>query len=338
VAYESGDTEPSGSTLAGLSRALGFPADFFFAPEPLTLDPSTVSFRSLARLSASTRDAALGASAIAVMLNTWIEARFDLPETDLPDLRDHNPETAADMLRQHWGLGERPIKNMVHLLEAKGIRLYSLAEQSEDTDALSFWYAGTPFIFLNLRKSGERGRFDAAHELGHLVLHRHGGPTGQEAEKEAHAFASAFLMPRASVLAIAPRLPTVEQILQFKKYWIVSAFALVYRMQQLGLMSDWHYRYLCRELSTLGYRSHERDGIERESSQLLAGIFAELRKDGITKHQVAKDLFIETEELDKQIFGLVMTAMAGGNNPSTKETKPVELKIIKGSSHGGRPQ
>jgi len=67
------------------------------------------------------------------------------------------------------------------------------------------WKEGTPFIFLNSAKSAERGRHDAAHELGHLVLHRHGGPIGRKAEEQANAFASAFLMPRSSILAHVPR-------------------------------------------------------------------------------------------------------------------------------------
>src|SRR5438094_162699 len=83
--------------------------------------------------------------------------------------------------------------------------LRALAIDAKEVDAFSMWHGETPFVFLNTKKSCERSRFDAAHELGHLVLHRHGVPQGQQAEAEANAFASAFLMPRASVLAMAPR-------------------------------------------------------------------------------------------------------------------------------------
>jgi len=114
------------------------------------------------------------------------------------------PRQQPGMLRQYWLLGERPIKNVAHLLEAKGVRVYSLMERNVEVDAFSLWRNDTPFIFINTRKSAEHSRFDAAHDLGHLVLHRHGGPRGQNAEREAQAFAAAFLMPKSSVLAVAP--------------------------------------------------------------------------------------------------------------------------------------
>lgn len=99
------------------------------------------------------------------------------------------------------GLGEAPIANMVHLLETKGVRVFSLVEDCHELDAFSTWLDGTPFVFLNTRKSAERSRMDAAHELGHLVLHRVGRPQGKEAEEEATRFGAAFLMPRASPTA-----------------------------------------------------------------------------------------------------------------------------------------
>jgi len=33
----------------------------------------------------------------------------------------------AEALRHHWGIGELPINNIIHLLESKGVRIFSLA-------------------------------------------------------------------------------------------------------------------------------------------------------------------------------------------------------------------
>ena len=53
------------------------------------------------------------------------------------------PETAAMLMRQHWRLGDKPIKNMVHLLEANAVRVFSLAENTKAVDAFSLWRDAT---------------------------------------------------------------------------------------------------------------------------------------------------------------------------------------------------
>jgi Zn-dependent peptidase ImmA (M78 family) len=311
--YEKGEYPPSGETLAHIAAATRFPSGFFSGGDLHEPTPDTASFRSMSRMTAGQRDAALGAGALAFMLNDWVESRFDLPVPDLLDLRDEDPEVAASVLRQHWGLGERPIKNMVHLLEAKGVRVYSLAENSVEVDAFALWHSKTPFVFLNTLKSAEHGRFDAAHELGHLVLHRHSGPHVPDAEKQANTFASAFLMPRASVLAAAPRMATLRNLVQLKKQWIVSVSALAYRLHALDLLTDWHYRTLCIEMGQNGYRRMEPEGAQRERSHVLATVFAALREEGVGKTTVADQLQIDVDELDKLVFGLMIMSLSGGS-------------------------
>ena len=310
--YEKGEYPPSADALARIAKATRFPVGFFSGVDLHEPTSDTASFRSMSRMTAGQRDAVLGAGALAFMLNDWVKSRFELPVPNLPDLRDEDPEVAAAVLRQHWSLGERPIKNMVHLLEAKGVRVYSLAENSTEVDAFALWHSKTPFVFLNTLKSAEHGRFDAAHELGHLVLHRHSGPQVPNAEKQANAFASAFLMPRASVLASAPRMATLRNLIQLKKQWIVSVAALAYRLHTLGLVTDWHYRTLCIEMGQNGYRRKEPEGAQRERSQVLATVFAALREEGVSKTAVADQLQIEVDELDKLVFGLMIMSLSGG--------------------------
>jgi Zn-dependent peptidase ImmA (M78 family) len=220
-------------------------------------------------------------------------------------------------LRHNWGLGERPIRNMVHLMEAKGIRIFSLAEDTVDVDAFSLWRDQTPFVFLNTLKSAEHGRFDAAHELGHVVLHRHGGPQGRDTERQANQFASAFLMPRASILAHVPRFATLNTLVQLKKQWIVSVSALAFRLHAVGAISDWHYRTLFIEIAQRGWRTNEPEGAQRETSQLLAKVFAALRDDGVSKDDVARALHVDATEVDKLVFGLILVGVDGAGRPKT---------------------
>lgn len=272
--------------------------------------PDVASFRALKRMTAGQRDTALGCGALALHLNGWLEKKFTLPEASLPDLsRDGDPEAAAEQLRRVWGLGTANIKNTVHLLEAKGVRVFSLAIDATEVDAFSMWRDKTPFVFLNTGKSAEHARFDAAHELGHLVLHRHGAPQGQDAEREANAFASAFLMPRASVLAIVSRFTTVDRLVQLKKHWTVSVAALAYRMRALGIFSQWQYRNVAIELAQRGYRKTEPDPAPRETSQVFAKVAAALREDGISKDVVAEELGISVQEIEQLVFGLLLTGI-----------------------------
>ena len=68
-------------------------------------------------------------------------------------------------IRSMWGIGERPIRNTIHLLELHGVRVFALAAETAVVDAYSFWRNDVPYILLNTGKSAERSRMDAAHEL-----------------------------------------------------------------------------------------------------------------------------------------------------------------------------
>lgn len=320
-AFENGEATPPDGTVAALSLALEFPRSFFSGPELHFPTARSASFRALTNMTAAQRDAALAAGALAMMLSTWIGERFRLPEVDVPDLRDEEPDVAAAALRAQWKLGEQPVRNMVHLLEARGVRIFSLAERCVEVDAFSLWRGSIPFVFLNTMKSGERARFDAAHELGHLVLHRHGGPQGREAETEADRFASAFLMPISSVLAHTPKLAGLQSLIRLKKMWKVSVAALAYRLHTANLLSEWHYRQICIEISERGYRTKEPEGIARETSVVLEKVFAALREEGVMKADAARDLALYPAELDASVFGLAEIPVGGPESGPSAELR-----------------
>jgi Zn-dependent peptidase ImmA (M78 family)/transcriptional regulator with XRE-family HTH domain len=327
--FEAGQYMPSEENVTRIARATGFPKKFFEADDIELLNADSVSFRSMTKMVARQRDAAVAAGSIAFLLNDWVDQRFDLVPTSVPDYQGATPEAAALSLRQSWGIGERPIKNMIHLLESKGIRVFSLAENCVEVDAYSVWRGPRPFVFLNMGKSGERRRFDAAHELAHLVLHRHGSPNGVEAEKDAHAFASAFLMPRASMRALGRVIPTLDYILQLKKQWIVSLAAMTLRLYEVGHLTYYHYNRLFVELSRKGFRTTEPFGIKPETSQVWQKVFSELRKEGRGVQFIADELDLPAEEIIKLVFGLVTIGLpVAGNTTATRHAGPY-LRVVK---------
>jgi Zn-dependent peptidase ImmA (M78 family)/DNA-binding XRE family transcriptional regulator len=316
TAFENGHKQPGSDTMDALAEALSFPRGFFEGAPIDEIPLGSVSFRALSKISALDRNAALGAGQVSSLINEWNERHFRLPKTNVPTLSHLDPEEAAERVRALWGLGEAPITNMIHLLEANGIRVFSLAADCENIDAYSLRHQGKPFCILNTRKSGERGRFDAAHELGHLVLHADDRLAhGVEAEDQANQFASALLMPRAGILAQSLRDATPDRILLAKRKWKVAAVALTYRLHDLGLLSEWKYKAVSKRLAQLGYRRGEPGGIVHESSQLLSKVFASLRHDE-EKISLADALHLTTEELNLHVFGLVPIVLDGGRQTS----------------------
>lgn len=303
---EKGNNEPDEATVVKLATALGFPLEFFFSHDPMDMSTDAVSFRSFSRMSARERDAAVSAGSLGLQLSEWVEQKFNLPEPNLIDLSyEPDPEVCANLLRQHWVLGERPIGNMLGLLETNGVRVFSLSENTASVNAFSFWRDEKPFIFLNNFKTAESSIFDSAHELGHLIMHKHGEPKESRAsEREANEFASAFLMPKNDVSARLRGAVSVNVILQAKSRWRVSAMAMAYRLRRLEIVSEWQYKSLCVELTKRGFRTTEYGGVERETSLVWKKILAQLWSERVTKSEIARELCLPLDELEGLIWNL----------------------------------
>lgn len=303
---ENGSNFPDESTIEKLVEALGFPVEFFSDRDPEDIDTGAVSFRSFSKMSAKERDAAISAGCLGLQLSAWVEGRFSLPTPNLIDLsHETNPEAAASYLRQHWGMGERPVTNMLALLETQGVRMFSLSENTASVNAFSFWRDEKPYVFLNNFKTAESSIFDSAHELGHLVLHKHGDPKEtRSAEREANSFASAFLMPAKDVKARIGRPISINTVLTLKGRWRVSAMAMAYRLNILGILSDWQYKSVCIELGKRGYRLAEPTGIERETSIIWRKVLSQLWSEKTTKNDIAKSLNLPLDELEGLIWNL----------------------------------
>lgn len=304
ASFEAGKSEPSAKTLWLLSATLGFPEAFFLNGEAVVLPEASVSFRALSSVSAVQKRAAISASSFSVEISKWIESKVALPKVNVPDLSGRCPEEAAGRLREEWGLGERPIDNTIALLESKGFRVFSMAEDCREVDACSAWVGDAPFVFLNTFKSAERSRFDAAHELGHLILHRKAEVQGKEREREADKFASAFLMPKQGLLVEPPADTRLETLIEFKQKWRVSLAALAYRLHALERMTDWNYKMLCIRISKLGYKIQEPNETKRDEPAVLKQAFQTLRDQGWTLERISEALHMPVAEIQDLTFGV----------------------------------
>lgn len=335
---ERGERDLPQSLVDDCANALEFPVDFFQGPDIICAEHDEVSYRARRSITSSTQEAMRAVTGIALIVSEWMSDSFNLPATNLPDLSEFSPSVAAAVLREEWQLGSMAIRNVAHLLEANGVRVFSINEATDDVDAFSFFREGVPFVFLNSQKSAARSRFDACHELGHLVLHRNAELQSPEVEKQADEFASAFLMPEEILRTICRKNASVDEIVTYKRDWNVSVAALNYRLHDIGIIDDWTYRANCITISKRGWRKNEPEDRPRERSLVWEKIASRLRASGRSLEDVAQDISIPVSELKSFAAGMIMMSADGmQGNPS--KSSPVKrgapwLRVVEGDVSG----
>lgn len=259
--FERGQARPTVPVVAAISLALGVPAEFFTLDRPL--QPGSASsphFRSLRTTSQLQRDRALAFAELAADVLSALEQKVELPQPLLPDLRapeSPTPEEIADLAiqtRAFFELEPGPVPHVVRLLETAGVLVLRLPESSQAVDAFSAHLPTRPVVLLNPAKGDSaRARFDAAHELAHLVMHFDATAGSRIVEKEAHSFAAEFLTPAEEIIEELPRRLDWPKLHLLKQRWGVSLKALVYRAHHLGVITPNAYRRGLQQLKDWGY-------------------------------------------------------------------------------------
>jgi Zn-dependent peptidase ImmA (M78 family)/transcriptional regulator with XRE-family HTH domain len=264
--YEVGQSAPSAETMSKIYVVSKQPPAFFTtAREKGRENSGTIFWRSLVRMKKHERDRIARRLDWLQDILSYLEEFMELPPVHLPAPqhqlgRPDAIEEAADLVRKQWGLGRGPIPDVVGLLEANGVVVVREPTYADDMDAVSRWQVGRPVVLLAADKgSAVRSRWDAAHELGHLVLH-----SGVEVdsrilvrlEAEANRFAGAFLLP-ADSFAREVTSSSIEAFKPLKKRWKVSITAMIYRAKDLGILNANQVQYLWRQRATRGWAKSE---------------------------------------------------------------------------------
>lgn len=298
--FERGSARPTAPVLAGLALRLGLPEDFFRHGRPVpTLPADAAHFRSLRSTPALSRDQALAFAELGMDVVDTLEQYVDLPRVDLPNVALEEAATREDLAaaaaatRKALDVPDGPVAHVVRLLEAHGVVVLRLPAQvagrelDPDVDAFSTSATARPMVLLSPVKDDKaRSRFDASHELGHLVMHHDAEPGNKIVEGQAQSFAAEFLMPAEQ---IAPDLPSRidwECLHAAKRRWGVSLKALVYRARTLGLISEAAQR---RAYITLASQGRVEAGPlgPPESPSLLGAAAALLNSHGTTLEHLA---------------------------------------------------
>ena len=290
---ENGVKTPTPHLLDAIGQVCGFEPRFFFGPQLVEFRDEECHFRRRQSTPVSVRNRMLAHGTIFGQLVAYFDANLSLPPLNVPSLptrTSEDIERAAEWCRSEWDLGhDRPIASMVRTLENAGVVVTSFAGAAEKVDAFSR-SPGRAVVVLNSDKdSTSRSRFDSAHELAHLVMHR-GMVTGDEqSERQADAFASAFLLPRVGVVREFPRGRALDwpRIRAFKKRWGASLAATLRRAYDLQLIDAAEYQRGYKYLSAKGWRKNEPDEPPREPPEIVPMCIERMRKKGVSTRELA---------------------------------------------------
>ncbi len=306
--YERGLSQPSAPVIAKLHWELKFPPEFFEGGRRrFEVRHDEAHFRKLRSTTKMERSQVLARSELLAELVAELEKYLKIPEVAIPDIPVPGDsraeiEDAAAEVRNRWGMGVGPVPKMVRLLESKGCVVTRLTHDNASVDAFSTWMGKRPLVILGDDKDDiARSRLDAAHELGHLVMHHDAEPDSRTVEQQAFAFAVAFLVPRESALKELPRRLDWRRYAALKRRWGVSMKALVRYAKDLGLLNEASYKRAMVQYSKNGWQRGEPGELEdSEQPILVANALEVLRaRRGLGSEDLARDLRLGVEDLNK---------------------------------------
>lgn len=340
--YEAGRMVPRPPVVARIALVLGCRVAYFY-DDPgrrVALASSGSFFRSLRATRQWEREQGEAHAEHVWDLLTLLERELELPAVDLPDwgaVAADAPrgtiEAVARRLREAWVMPAGPVSHVVRLVESKGIVVSRLPGGSNRLDAFSRWLGDRPLILLWSRKQDSaRSRFDAAHELGHLVMHGEPEPANQILERQAHAFAAGFLMPAEQIEDELPRRAPRESewdgLFALRRRWGVSIASLLYRARELGTMSDAAFRRAMVRLSDRGLRRDEGDDDPPEQPRLLEQAVAAL-----LAHRcwTLDDVAAELRFSDRQLRAVIGEGVADKAPPGAASVEQLDARRVGGS-------
>lgn len=261
--WENALLQPTEVLLSKVAGALNFPVSFFFEPDrvfglPVSVHPMYRKRASVGKQSIEKLEAEVNIHLFhfrRLLKSVDLAPELDLPEIEVDEYAG-GAEGVAEMVRRMWLIPVGPIRNLMSYVERAGCLVILSDFDGESVDGLTVRTPDMPpCIFLNRNQPADRQRFTLAHELGHLVMHRHPSPA---MEDEANAFAAALLMPARDIRPILlGGTITVPRLAALKPIWRVSMAAILVRAKTIGLLTDNQSSYLWRQMSQLQYRRRE---------------------------------------------------------------------------------
>lgn len=269
--YENGKiVSPDKDTVCSMSEKLGFPEKFFYEEEK-EFNVGSTYFRALLTTNKKYRSEQVQKMEFVSKIYAFLREYVTFNRLDiLENYENKTPDEVADLLRKHWGLGNKPIENIIYEVEKRGILVTSFETSTSTIDAFSQMFdVDNESIYIigysNNKTSAARLHFDIAHELGHIFLHEWSEDIEALSkeefkirENEANLFAAAFLLPKDTFYFDVKQKPiSIPYYRELKKKWKVSMQAMMRRAYSLDVISYDEYQMLIRTLQRRGMRKEE---------------------------------------------------------------------------------
>lgn len=274
--YEKNEIKPKLETEFTIITTLHFPKDFFYMENLDNIPVDNTFFRALSSTKKIDLQTQEEKTRIIVYIYEILSNYFNYPELDLQEIdinidlnNKENIEDIAMRLRNYWELGTQPVENMVNLLENKGIIVSTLNVGKKTIDAFTQVHKINGkvkycVVLSNDKQSVARRNFDAAHELGHIILHKNierveelSLEEQRKLEEQANIFAASFLMPKNEFFRDLIDPLNLEYYKELKKKWKVSIAAMVMRARQLGRITNAQYIDLVKAMNYKKWRIRE---------------------------------------------------------------------------------
>ena len=274
--YENGmDIKPD--IYFKILKILNCEKDFLEIPLNDELKIKNTFFRATAKANAVDRKYQETKTTLVGQFYDFFSRYINFPKFNLPDLSNYSSiEEKAFELRKYWGLGDKPIKNMIRCLESNGIIVSTFSIPNKDNENKIDGYT-QQFIIKNNnefsdlycvivendKRSLARKNFSLAHELGHIILHSNDDYMEKtkveqtQIEKQANEFAAAFLLPKQSFYKDAKYAKQLNDFIDLKYKWYVSIGAMMLRARELHCINEQEYLRLIKNYSSRHYKKQE---------------------------------------------------------------------------------
>lgn len=267
-------SKPSIENIENIAQELKFPIEFFFQTEKENIKVNNTYFRALLSSKKKEKDSQINKAVLITVIYDILQEYLEFPNLKIPiiqkeKLTDKIICDIAQELRNLWGIENKPIKDLIFLMENNGIIVTALSTNTQEIDAFTQYVKIAKKEYMcvvleNEKLSACRREFSAAHELGHIILHSDRinmseieRPEFREIERQANLFASALLLPEDEFkkdLIMPMSLKSYELL---KRKWHVSILAMMMRACNLKVITQNQFQYLMKQYTIKNYREHE---------------------------------------------------------------------------------